>query len=75
MPLQVSDQDQFLHYLLSRIAVQLGDVKGAWEYINTGRSRPGRVDPSKWTKVEDAAREAELEKPLPPRTWEKGFTL
>jgi hypothetical protein len=57
LSLEVSDQDQFPFYLLAQIAVQLGDIKAAWGYIYTGRSRPGRVE-DEWVKVENEARAA-----------------
>jgi hypothetical protein len=65
LSLEVSDQDQFPFYLLAQIAVQLGDIKGAWEYIYTGRSRPGAVKEQDWVKVENAARAADSKKQDP----------
>ncbi len=65
LSLEVSDQDQFPFLLLAQIAVQLGDIKGAWGYIYTGRSRPGAVKEESWVKVENAARVADRKKKDP----------
>jgi tetratricopeptide (TPR) repeat protein len=58
LSLEVTDQDQFPFYLLARIAVKSGDIKAAWDYIYTGRSRPGAVKEKEWAEVEDKARAA-----------------
>jgi hypothetical protein len=59
LSLEVSDQDQFPFYLLAQIAIQLGDISGAWTNIYTGRSRSGAVKDKDWARVEDAARTAD----------------
>jgi hypothetical protein len=53
--LEVNDQDQYPFYLLAQIAVEQGDPKAAWEYINAGRNKPGAVTEESWARVESAA--------------------
>jgi tetratricopeptide (TPR) repeat protein len=62
--LTVSDRDQYPFYLLARIALGLRNPEAAWEYIHTGRTRPGAVKDEDWAKLEAAARSACNEEPL-----------